>query len=281
MNGQECWGIFRERAHSPGREFDDAEILRLTGKHLDAMGFHVSLKAPDELPTRTVSELPPAVFMMCEQTGILEQLRQWEQRGARIVNNPLSVLNTYREGMTWLLDQAHVAVPVSQIIPASASSLTCDGPVWVKRGDVHSTQDGDVTFAAGAHEATQALRRLAARGVRSAVVQDHMPGDLIKFYGIGRQGLLPRDGPWFRWFYHKDQRVAGHPFDPEKLADLARRAASALGLEIYGGDAIVSEGGTTTVIDLNAWPSFALYREEAAERIASYLAERFLGGQPS
>lgn len=280
MNGQECWGIFRERAHSPGREFDDAEILRLTAKHLDAMGFHVSLKTPEDLPAR-VSGPPPAVFMMCEQTGILEQLRQWEQHGARIVNSPVSVLNTYRERMTVLLDQAHVAAPASRIVPTSTTSFTCDGPVWVKRGDVHSMQDGDVTFAAGAQEANQTLRRLVARSVRSAVVQDHIPGDLIKFYGIGRDELLPRDGAWFQWFYHKDQHLAGHPFDPEKMAGLARQAASALGLEIYGGDAIVSEGGAMTVIDLNAWPSFALYREKAAERIASYLAEQFLGGHQS
>lgn len=280
MNGQEWWGIFRERAHSPGREFDDGEILRLTGKHLDAMGFRVSLTTPDDLPARA-SGPPPVVFMMCEQTGILEQLREWEQRGARIVNSPVSVVNTYRERMTLLLHQAQVATPVSRIIPTSTSSLTCAGPVWVKRGDVHSTQDGDVTFAAGEHEAKQALRLLNARGVRSAVVQDHIPGDLIKFYGIGRQGLLPRDVPWFRWFYHKDQHVAGHPFDREKMADLTRRAASALGLEIYGGDVIVSEGGTVTLIDLNAWPSFALYREEAAERIASYLTKRFLEGHAS
>jgi hypothetical protein len=33
------WGIFREQAHSPGRETDDTEILRLTGKHLEARGF--------------------------------------------------------------------------------------------------------------------------------------------------------------------------------------------------------------------------------------------------
>jgi hypothetical protein len=133
MNGQECWGIFRERAHSPGREFDDAEILRLTGKHLDAMGFHVSLKAPDDLPTQ-VSGPPPVVFMMCEQTGILDRLRQWEQRGARIVNSPVAVLNTYRERMTMLLDQAHVAVPVSRIVPTKAASLTCNSPVWVNVG---------------------------------------------------------------------------------------------------------------------------------------------------
>ena len=36
VNDAECMGIFRERAHSPGREADDADILRLTGKHLEA-----------------------------------------------------------------------------------------------------------------------------------------------------------------------------------------------------------------------------------------------------
>ena len=31
--------------------------------------------------------------------------------------------------------------------------------------------------------------------------------------------------------------------------------------------------------DVNAWPSFALYRDEAAERIAAHLALRFLDGR--
>jgi hypothetical protein len=69
VNGQEWLDIFRERDHSPGREFDDAEILRLTGKHLDAKEFHVNFKTPDEIPV-TVTGPPPAMFMMCEQTGI-------------------------------------------------------------------------------------------------------------------------------------------------------------------------------------------------------------------
>jgi hypothetical protein len=44
---------------------------------------------------------------------------------------------------------------------------------------------------------------------------------------------------------------------------------------VYGGDAIASGNGALTLIDLNAWPSFALYRDEAAPVIASYLALRF------
>jgi len=64
-------------------------------------------------------------------------------------------------------------------------------------------------------------------------------------------------------------------FDPARLARLVREAATALGLEIYGGDAIASADGSLQLLDLNAWPSFALYRDEAAPVIASYLALRF------
>jgi len=42
-----CWGVFREEAHSPGRESDDAEILRLAAKSLEARGFQVELRDPD------------------------------------------------------------------------------------------------------------------------------------------------------------------------------------------------------------------------------------------
>jgi D-alanine-D-alanine ligase-like ATP-grasp enzyme len=48
-------------------------------------------------------------------------------------------------------------------------------------------------------------------------------------------------------------------------------AVSALGLEVYGGDAIVTPAGEIFLIDINAWPSFALYREEASLQIARLL----------
>jgi glutathione synthase/RimK-type ligase-like ATP-grasp enzyme len=111
------------------------------------------------------------------------------------------------------------------------------------------------------------------------VLQPHIEGDLIKFYGIGPGGGPDGEPPWFRWFYHKGQRVAGHPFDPRRLARLVRRAAAALGLEIYGGDVIVTGHGDVVLLDLNAWPSFALYRDDAAVAIAHYLTLRFRGGR--
>ena len=113
------------------------------------------------------------------------------------------------------------------------------------------------------------------------MLQTHIDGDLLKFYGIGGRprpvetGSPPR---WFRYFYHRGQEVRGYPFDPEVLRDLAGRAAAVLGLEVFGGDAIVPPGGDIILIDLNAWPSFALFREEAAAEIAAYLEERFSRG---
>jgi len=148
-------------------------------------------------------------------------------------------------------------------------------PTWVKRADVHNTQDGDVVFATNDTQAEEVLHTMAERGITHAVIQDHIPGDLIKFYGIGDSRHLNGTSPWFRSFYHKNQEVQGFPFNQEALAFMAQRAASALGLDIYGGDAVITETGEPWIIDVNAWPSFALYRDEASEQIASYLFQRF------
>jgi hypothetical protein len=270
-----CWGIFRERAHSPGRESDDAEILRLAGKHLEARGYQVDLKSPEDV-SGPLEIRPRYVFLMCEREDVLEALRAWETAGVRHVNSPAAVLATYRERMIAQFEEAGVPFIDSRLV-ATPGRFTGALPVWVKRADVHNTRDGDVVFAETTRAVEDALGALHARGIARAVLQPHVAGDLIKFYGIGPGG--PRgEPPWFRWFYHKDQAVAGHPFEPRQLAALARRAAAALGLEVYGGDAIATPGRGLVLLDLNAWPSFALYREEGAPVSAAHLARRFDGG---
>ncbi len=274
MRESRCWGVFRERAHSPGRECDDAEILRLTGKELEAKGFEVVLKGPDEL-TPTGSERPPnCVFLMCERVDVLALLATWEASGVAHVNSPRGVLNTYRSRMIEHFREANVAFIESRLVSTEVMAPVVTSRVWIKRADVHNTQEGDVVQVDSPRAVADALGVLAARGIPRAVIQPHVEGDLVKFYGIGTAGA--RSGPgWFRWFYHKDQTVAGHPLDPGQLGRLARAAAAALGLEVYGGDAIATADGRLVLLDLNAWPSFALYRDEAAAAIAGYLALRF------
>jgi len=271
----ECWGIFREQEHSPGRESDDAEILKLTGKHLEAHGFQVTFKNPEEIGAPDAR--PLGVFLMCERLEALDRLHALEARGVPHVNSPRAVLNTYRDRMIALFGEANIPFIESRIVSTDAPHDVGSLPVWVKRADVHNTQAGDVTFASTPDGVSEALAALAARDIRRAVIQPNVEGDLIKFYGIGT-GARSDGGPaWFRWFYHKDQRVAGHSFDPVLLARAVRRAALALGLDVYGGDAIVTRAGELVLLDVNAWPSFALYREEAAERIAAHVALRFAG----
>jgi glutathione synthase/RimK-type ligase-like ATP-grasp enzyme len=270
-----CWGVYRELAHSPGRETDDAEILRATARELEKSGLKVALKSTDELPDAEDFEaVPPYLFVMCERIPVVEKLAAWERRGARVVNRPAGIRNTDRERTLSLFQKHAVAYPKSVLVE-TASAAEFPGPCWVKRGDVHATEAGDVAFAGDARALASHLARLSGRGIGAAVVQDHVPGDLVKFYGVaGWNGEADRPA-WFQWFYHRDQKLENHEFAPEALAAATARAAAALGLEVYGGDAIVSPDGRISVIDLNAWPSFALYRPVAAASIGALLAARF------
>ncbi len=281
-----CWGIYRELAHSPGRETDDARILEATARHLESKGFHVSLKTAEE--TASAENPPPFLFVMCEQLEILKKLERWQEQGVCQVNSASSIRNTYRDRTLLLFESCHVPFPASVLVPTDLpipigkSFKEAPTGCWVKRGDVHATKPGDVAFAADPTALAQALAAMRARGIERAVLQEHIQGDLIKFYGVGDAGLPAtaderEPGGWFQWFYHRDQNLEGHPFDPQELACSASQAAAALGLEVYGGDAIATRDGRIIVIDLNAWPSFALYRDTASERIASYLAARFRG----
>lgn len=290
MNDSRCWGIYRELAHSPGRETDDAEILRAVAKELEARGFDVELKSTDELNETSGAggggEPPPNVFVMCERPAIVERLAGWERRGARIVNRPSGIRNTDRERTIELFARHSVPFPHSVLVETAKGPDSFRGPCWVKRGDVHATQEGDVSYADGRDALAERLSILAERGITQAVVQDHAPGDLIKFYGVS--GLREAEGngadfspanppppSWFQWFYHRDQTLHRYGFDEDALAAAASQAASALGLDVYGGDAIVSPEGALCIIDLNAWPSFALFRDVASKRIAALLAAKF------
>jgi len=279
-----AWGVYRELAHSPGRETDDALILRAAAERLEAQGFRVLLKSSDEIvEAAAAGAAPPAsLFVMCERPEVLEVLARWEEQGVCQVNTTEGILNTYRDRTLARFERAGIPFPKSVLVDtaekrprAPAGSADLSG-LWIKRGDVHNTQPGDVRRADGTQDALETLGALAARGVRRAVLQEHAEGDLVKFYGVGAFPVGARESlPWFEWFYHRDQDLRRYPFDAGRLSEAAARAAAALELEVFGGDAIVSPDGHVVLIDLNAWPSFALYREAAAFRIASHLASRF------
>jgi hypothetical protein len=265
-----CWGIYRELAHSPGRIEADRAILQSVGEALAARGFNVELAVADaEFDTHFAN-----IFVMCERGPILDRLRNAEKTGSIIVNSPDAIRNTYRHCMVELFARHHVSAPASQIVASDASTPRPPTGVWVKRYDFHATEAHDVMYAASEEGWQEALHGFAKRGIPFVVAQEHVPGDLVKFYGV-RNVMAPADSNWFEWFYHRDKGMLGYSFEVLGLRRAAFGAAAALGLDIFGGDAVIRADGEPVIIDINAWPSFARYRDSAAQAIADFLTERF------
>ena len=277
MRARPLIGIFRETLHSPDRVFDDFEILRLTAEALEADGVEVELVRPEQISSEWWKRpCPETAFVMCEQERMLEPLGVWERQGATLVNSVLAIRNTYRHRMIPLLSSTGVPFPRTELVATRSPNLrdrlrshfrrADTRSLWIKRGDVHNTQEGDVSLARSAEEAWTLIQAFRFRDVTRSVWQEHIEGDLVKLYGVGESGNV-----WFKWFYHKDQELRRYPFSESELKDAFFSAARALRLEIFGGDAVVTSEGSVYMIDINAWPSFALFRNEASAAIARHL----------
>lgn len=265
-----CCGIYRELAHSPGRIDDDRAILECVGDAMRVRGFDVVLLEPDsEFNTKSAN-----IFVMCERGPILDRLRKAETTGSIVVNSPDAICNTHRHRMVELFARHHVSAPPSQTVASDARTSRPPTGVWVKRYDFHATEANDVMYAGSEEGWQNALHEFARRGVPFVVVQEHVPGALVKFYGV-RNARIPVESNWFEWFHHGDRGMMDEPCDDFGLRRAAFGAAAALGLEIFGGDAIVRTNGEPVIIDINAWPSYARYRASAAQAIADHLTERF------
>lgn len=132
------------------------------------------------------------------------------------------------------------------------TSDTTQAPLWIKRSDQCSEQKGDVTFCATQSDVETSITAMRARGIDSYVMQPHYEGEHIKFYGVSGTSFFS---------------PSGH----DNLKDIASAMANDAGLTVYGGDAIISDDGTTNIIDLNDWPSFSPCVREAAMAIASVI----------
>jgi hypothetical protein len=270
-------GIYREPECSPGRHrSNDALLLERVADELSARQHRLQLVTIDQ-----ALRLEPAfdlVVSMCQSPAALEQLLRWETDGVSIVNSPRAALNTYRDRLPTILNQANVRFPATQLLhtanpwaglkPALANTggSTIGGRrLWLKRGDVHASVPADVQRIESDDALERGLADFRVRGIAQAALQEHRDGEEIKFYGLA-------DGAFFHWFYTGG--LGSGAVDPDTLQDLGTRAARAAGLDIFGGDIIVEPSGELTLIDLNDWPSFAPCREAAAEAIADYLVRR-------
>ncbi len=261
-------GLYRERQYSPGRHLsNDVLLLDQIAYRLRERDFAVDLLTLDEAESRRTDAA--MIFSMCQGRAALENLADWERQGAKIINSPRAALNTHRDRLPALMVEAGIAFPQTQLIGtrerADLRSFNLNGGIWLKRGDIHASVTADVQWVDSAQRIKAGMIDFAERGINIAALQAHRSGDEIKFYGITGRGL-------FHWFYSGETRK--YPFNLVDLESLAHRAAAAAGLDIFGGDVIVSPSGELTLIDLNDWPSFAPCRERASHAIADFIARR-------
>lgn len=272
MRTPRCIGIAREAVYSPGKVDADRAILEETGAALVRAGVAVRIVEPDRVDEAREADL---VFAMCQGPAALQGLRELARAGIPLVHDADAIEACHRRRMLPLLAAAGVPRP-------PARSARCERPdrdvlmwaeshmplgVWVKRGDVHATEAGDVCHTTDVPTLEKALAGLAARGVAEAVLEAHVSGPTYKFYGV-------RGGRFFRAF-------AGdgvEPVDAEpSWQGLGERGARALGLAVYGGDLIHGPDGQPWLVDVNDWPSFSRCRTDAALAISQYLLARLRG----
>lgn len=264
-------GLYRERQYSPGRHLsNDVLLLDQIAHRLRERDFAVDLLTLDEAGSHRKDAA--IIFSMCQGRSSLENLADWERDGVEVINSPQAALNTHRDRLPALMVEAGVPFPPTRLVGtteiADLGSLDLNGGIWLKRGDVHASVTADVQWVDSADRLDAGMSDFAKRGIGTAALQAHRAGDEIKFYGVA-------GGGFFHWFYSGEARK--YPFDFAGLESLASQAATAAGLDIFGGDIIVSPAGDLTLIDLNDWPSFAPCRERASYAIADFITRRVHG----
>ena len=242
----------RAGAYSPNHIGNDAAIFNAAAEQLRKRGCVVNVYSEDQLNSGEIKE--KNIMCMCREQRSIQRLQEMEDEGALVINSAYGIENCTRERMTRILLGSGIPYPESLIVNTNEvvkSQLDQGGysRCWIKRGDFHAMHKEDVSYVRHAQEAQEVLQEYFLRGIKRAVINRHLEGDLIKFYGV-------QDTDFFFWFY---------PFDSR---DICQRASEVLDVKIYGGDCIVGVDGSINIIDFNDWPSFAPCRVEAAPYIA-------------
>lgn len=269
-------GIMRAGAYSPNHIGNDAAIFNAAADHLRKRGCIVNIYSEEQFIADEVTE--PVIVNMCREMKSIHKLQELEQKGALVINSGFGIENCTRERMTRILVGSNIPYPESLIVNTDegvTATLKKAGftQCWIKRGDFHAMHKEDVSYVRHPEEAQEVLQEYFLRGIKRAVINRHLVGDLIKFYGV--QGT-----PFFFWFYPFDLchskygheaingKSQGLEFDKEKLRAICQNASEVLDVKVYGGDCIISPEGDIRIIDFNDWPSFAPCRQEAAPHIA-------------
>lgn len=299
LEGKAVDGIMRDSSFSPNCVNSDAAIFEAVSKQLEALGAKVypyseysydeqfrNFKDLDEYADLKkqvwLKNNMAGYFSMARSSSALQELMVAMLNDLPGLNSPMGVMKCVRWEMTSLLMDYGIPMPKSKIVRSYDGLGDWDiYPCWLKRGDACAQQKEDTCYVETREEAEKVLLSFRERNISFVVLNEHLKGDLVKFYGV--EGT-----DFFYWFYpskcgHRSKfgleaingDAQGIPFVVEDLKKTADRTAKVLETPIYGGDCIIAEDGSFRIIDFNDWPSFAPCRDAAAYYIAKRLCMEF------
>lgn len=269
--------VSRAERFSPNSVEKDKAIFQAVIKRLQQRGDDVGLVSEDNLDFPESPVLPDFTVCLGQPDLILtmarqpETLRWLESLNIACINSPLGIANCARSRLATMMERIGTPVP-----PQEGS----DG-YWLKRGDAAAQSTDDVVYLSDRQQLVTAIQTMRNRGITDYVVSTHVVGDLVKFYGVGQ-------GDFFRWYYpsddgqtkfgdeHRNGPACHYPFRVEALQQEVQRLAAAVGVLVYGGDAIVRADSSFCLIDFNDWPSFSRCREAAADAIVSLVINQII-----
>lgn len=266
-------GVSRDELYSPNRVSGDTAVFRAVASELERHGHEVICMNEQEL--KAIPDGIDGIFHMARSSEALAVIGRAD---VPVTNTVQGVMNCGRARQTELLRD-------SGLIPESLICLT-DGvplgwnnfPCWIKRADCHAVDRDDVQFVQDAGDCNNAMLGFRERGIRDCVLQAHVKGWLAKFYGVRGHGLADcyaataKEGKFGleRYNDQPDQAFV----DMDALTAVAERVSALLGVDVYGGDAVVGDDGKITIIDFNDWPSFRTCTVGAAQMIADLIMNK-------
>ncbi|MBO5186026.1 MAG: hypothetical protein J6B91_03115 [Prevotella sp.] len=261
------YAISRAKRFSPNSVDKDAAILEGVACELRQAGFDVEIRSEGDIPLTTEAA---AYISMGREPATVATLKRIENAGVPVINSARSVETCCnRRRVNDMMRRAGVRLPDTE--------GNCG--YWLKRADGTAESSGDIRFAADRQTAERELMLMKSAGINDIIVQAHVRGDLVKFYGVSGTDFFHLcypcdDGNWKFEDERRNGTTCHYLFDKQELHDMAERAAETTETTVYGGDCIVDSNGRVTIIDFNDWPSFSRCREKAATAIAETVTKR-------
>jgi hypothetical protein len=254
--------VRRDDRFSPNSVEKDRAILQAV---CDRLPYDVVMIDEGKL---SVDDDADIYLSMARLPETLALLKAKEDIGSVVVNSAYGVEACGRGTLDNIMRNNNIPIPSS------------DGNFgyWLKRGDASAQSKSDVVYCKDRATLAEKEADFVIRGITNWIVQAHVPGDLVKFYAV--------KGGFFKYFYPSDdgeskfgdEKLNGdarhYAFDEKELKTAADNVAQKTGIDVYGGDAIITENGKYYIIDFNDWPSFSRCRDVAADEIAKLATKK-------